>query len=233
MAWLSMCGELRPSYDYVQWEPMFILYCHRSMGEDYRLVGEINMMAREVNSVVIVRDQFLEELDRLVSISAKERGRTGHCIRSVFVVEIRGRQWNGGTDIREKDEKSSKNGQNRARNGKAWKSQSQIEAKVKAKKSSTQPSSSSTKQTTTSQKKLHHNQAAAQTDSSSTEKIAFLNAHRRGENLHCRRILIGNSIRERLVVQKLHKGVFGIAGKPQQVLGQQGAIWNSGLVLAV
>ncbi|GKB26739.1 hypothetical protein Tco_0866140 [Tanacetum coccineum] len=33
------------------------------------------------------------------------------------------------TDIRQKDEKSSKNGQNRARNGKAWKSQSQIEAK--------------------------------------------------------------------------------------------------------
>ncbi|GJW53662.1 hypothetical protein Tco_0097747 [Tanacetum coccineum] len=47
------------------------------------------------------------------------------------------------TDIRQKDEKSSKNGQNRARNGKAWKSQSQIEAKVnpdkvKAKKSSSQ-----------------------------------------------------------------------------------------------
>ncbi|GJW37615.1 reverse transcriptase domain-containing protein [Tanacetum coccineum] len=33
------------------------------------------------------------------------------------------------TDIREKDEKSSKNGQNQARSGKAWKSQSQIEAK--------------------------------------------------------------------------------------------------------
>ncbi|GKA00059.1 hypothetical protein Tco_0672609 [Tanacetum coccineum] len=33
------------------------------------------------------------------------------------------------TDIREKDEKSSKNGQNRARNGKAWKSQSQVKAK--------------------------------------------------------------------------------------------------------
>ncbi|GKB71105.1 hypothetical protein Tco_0932517, partial [Tanacetum coccineum] len=33
-------------------------------------------------------------------------------------------------DIRQKDEKSSKNGQNRARNGKAWKSQSQIEANV-------------------------------------------------------------------------------------------------------
>ncbi|GJT83938.1 retrotransposon protein [Tanacetum coccineum] len=33
------------------------------------------------------------------------------------------------TDIRQKDEKPSKNGQNRARNGKAWKRQSQIEAK--------------------------------------------------------------------------------------------------------
>ncbi|GKB36751.1 putative reverse transcriptase domain-containing protein, partial [Tanacetum coccineum] len=45
------------------------------------------------------------------------------------------------TDIRQKDEKSSKNGQNRAWNGKAWKSQTQIEVKVnpdkvKAKKSS-------------------------------------------------------------------------------------------------
>ncbi|GJW29180.1 hypothetical protein Tco_0046055 [Tanacetum coccineum] len=47
------------------------------------------------------------------------------------------------TDIRQKDEKLSKNGQNQARNGKAWKRQSQIEAKVnpdkvKAKKSSSQ-----------------------------------------------------------------------------------------------
>ncbi|GJT40545.1 chaperonin CPN60-2, mitochondrial, partial [Tanacetum coccineum] len=35
------------------------------------------------------------------------------------------------TDIRQKDEKQSKNGQNQARNGKAWKSQSQIKAKAK------------------------------------------------------------------------------------------------------
>ncbi|GJR71857.1 hypothetical protein Tco_0084222 [Tanacetum coccineum] len=39
------------------------------------------------------------------------------------------------TDIRQKDEKSSKNGQNRARNGKAWKSQSQIKVKVNPEKS--------------------------------------------------------------------------------------------------
>ncbi|GJR48065.1 hypothetical protein Tco_1316168 [Tanacetum coccineum] len=39
------------------------------------------------------------------------------------------------TDIQEKDEKSSKNGQNQARNGKAWKSQSQIKAKVQERQS--------------------------------------------------------------------------------------------------
>ncbi|GKG16036.1 hypothetical protein Tco_0358359 [Tanacetum coccineum] len=39
------------------------------------------------------------------------------------------------TDIREKDEKSSKNRQNQARNGKAWKSQSQIKAKVQERQS--------------------------------------------------------------------------------------------------
>ncbi|GKF29236.1 hypothetical protein Tco_0095578, partial [Tanacetum coccineum] len=35
-------------------------------------------------------------------------------------------------DIRKKDEKSSKNEQNQARNGKAWKSQSQQKSTVKA-----------------------------------------------------------------------------------------------------
>ncbi|GKF15454.1 hypothetical protein Tco_0056916, partial [Tanacetum coccineum] len=39
------------------------------------------------------------------------------------------------TDIRQKDKKSSKNGQNQAWSGKAWKSQSQIKAKVNPEKS--------------------------------------------------------------------------------------------------
>ncbi|GJX39178.1 reverse transcriptase domain-containing protein [Tanacetum coccineum] len=43
------------------------------------------------------------------------------------------------TDIREKAEKSSKNGQNRARNGKTWKSQSQVKAKRLTKSSQSQP----------------------------------------------------------------------------------------------
>ncbi|GJT21220.1 hypothetical protein Tco_0891157 [Tanacetum coccineum] len=65
MAWLPICGELRSSSNSVHWEPMFILYCQRSMGEDYRLAGEINRVAKKVNSVVIAKDQFLEDLDSL------------------------------------------------------------------------------------------------------------------------------------------------------------------------
>nr|GEU59442.1 hypothetical protein [Tanacetum cinerariifolium] len=37
----------------------------RSMSEDYRLVAEINRAEREVNSVVILKGQFLEDLDSL------------------------------------------------------------------------------------------------------------------------------------------------------------------------
>ncbi|GJT59097.1 hypothetical protein Tco_1002630 [Tanacetum coccineum] len=65
MVWLEICGELRSTTNYVHWEPMFILYCRRSMGEDYRIACEINMVALELNNVVIEKDQFLEELDSL------------------------------------------------------------------------------------------------------------------------------------------------------------------------
>ncbi|GJT75983.1 hypothetical protein Tco_1042708 [Tanacetum coccineum] len=65
MAWLPMCGELRSTSNSVHWEPMFILYCQRSVCEDYRLAGLINRAATEVNNTIMVRDQFLEELDSL------------------------------------------------------------------------------------------------------------------------------------------------------------------------
>ncbi|GKF61527.1 hypothetical protein Tco_0181581, partial [Tanacetum coccineum] len=85
-----------------------------------------------------------EELGTVASVG------TGVCCRSVMrgvggggriVVDKRGGSTivvNGTleTDIREKDEKSSKNGQNRARNGKAWKSQSQVKPKKSTKKKS-------------------------------------------------------------------------------------------------
>ncbi|GKE30825.1 hypothetical protein Tco_1446209 [Tanacetum coccineum] len=44
------------------------------------------------------------------------------------------RKWENNNQ--EKDEKSSKNGQNRAQNGKAWKSQSQVKAKKSTKEKS-------------------------------------------------------------------------------------------------
>ncbi|GKB39381.1 ABC transporter G family member 9-like protein [Tanacetum coccineum] len=54
------------------------------------------------------------------------------------------------TDIRQKDEKSSKNRQNQARNGKAWKRQSQIKAKVN--KSQSQPRQSQSQEVIKSKK---------------------------------------------------------------------------------
>ncbi|GKC86637.1 hypothetical protein Tco_1147286 [Tanacetum coccineum] len=44
---------------------MFILYCRRSIGEDYRIAREINGVALELSNVVIEKDRFLEELDSL------------------------------------------------------------------------------------------------------------------------------------------------------------------------
>ncbi|GKF38954.1 hypothetical protein Tco_0119015, partial [Tanacetum coccineum] len=44
---------------------MFIVYCRRSMGEDYRLASEIYRVAAEVNNVTMQRESFLEELDSL------------------------------------------------------------------------------------------------------------------------------------------------------------------------
>ncbi|GKD90068.1 hypothetical protein Tco_1365575 [Tanacetum coccineum] len=51
------------------------------------------------------------------------------------------------TDIREKDEKSRKNRQNQEQNGKAWKSQSQIKAKVQERQSQRSKSEPTSKNT--------------------------------------------------------------------------------------
>ncbi|GJR91867.1 hypothetical protein Tco_0215878 [Tanacetum coccineum] len=65
MAWLPICGELCSASNFVHWEPMFILYCNRSIGEDYRLGRAINSVAMEVDNVVNPRALFIEELDSL------------------------------------------------------------------------------------------------------------------------------------------------------------------------
>ncbi|GJT01084.1 hypothetical protein Tco_0822253 [Tanacetum coccineum] len=65
MAWLPICGELRSASNSVHWEPMFIIYCNRSIGEDYRLGRAINCAAMEVDNVVNRTALFIEELDSL------------------------------------------------------------------------------------------------------------------------------------------------------------------------
>ncbi|GJY96304.1 hypothetical protein Tco_0513214 [Tanacetum coccineum] len=65
MALLPICGELRETSNSVHWEPMFILYCRRSIGEDKRLASDINRVSVEVQNVVNQRALFIEELDSL------------------------------------------------------------------------------------------------------------------------------------------------------------------------
>nr|GEX49482.1 hypothetical protein [Tanacetum cinerariifolium] len=66
MAWFPpMVSELHSTSKSANWEPMFVLYCQRSAGEDYRLARKINKVAMEVNGVVMVKDQLIEELDSL------------------------------------------------------------------------------------------------------------------------------------------------------------------------
>nr|GFB69057.1 hypothetical protein [Tanacetum cinerariifolium] len=76
MAWLEICGELRSTTKSVHWEPMFILYCRRSMGEDYRIAREINKVALKLGNVVTEKDRFLEELDSLgreIELNARKK----------------------------------------------------------------------------------------------------------------------------------------------------------------
>nr|GEY48602.1 hypothetical protein [Tanacetum cinerariifolium] len=56
MEWLRMCEELEKIVGGRQF---------RSLGEDYRIAREINLVALELNNVVTEKDKFLEELDSL------------------------------------------------------------------------------------------------------------------------------------------------------------------------
>nr|GEZ54026.1 hypothetical protein [Tanacetum cinerariifolium] len=62
---LSICAELWATSKSVHWETMFILYCRRSMVEDYESARQINRMAAEVNNINIQRERFIEELETL------------------------------------------------------------------------------------------------------------------------------------------------------------------------
>ncbi|GJU12455.1 putative ribonuclease H-like domain-containing protein [Tanacetum coccineum] len=63
MAKLVRCDELRDTANSPNWEKMMILYCRRSMVEDYRLAGEATMVCGEVDDVAQEKAHFLEYLD--------------------------------------------------------------------------------------------------------------------------------------------------------------------------
>ncbi|GKA82186.1 hypothetical protein Tco_0788934, partial [Tanacetum coccineum] len=101
----------------------------------------VNDVAKHVVSDVVL-EQFVSNI-KLSNVVSKKRTRRTELSKlnapavadkhGVDVVSDNVANKTGETDIREKDKKSSKNGQNRARNDKAWKSQSQIEAKKSTK----------------------------------------------------------------------------------------------------
>ncbi|GJZ15269.1 retrovirus-related pol polyprotein from transposon TNT 1-94 [Tanacetum coccineum] len=81
-----------------------------------KFVRDFKSLAKETDESLAKHKALELEIERLM--------RAGMCLNT-----------HTETNIQEKDKKSSKNRQNRARNGKAWKRQSQIEAKVNPEKS--------------------------------------------------------------------------------------------------
>ncbi|GJU87648.1 hypothetical protein Tco_1295194 [Tanacetum coccineum] len=63
MSWLPpLLGELRTTFESVYWEQMLILYCRRSVDEDYRFDRQINRVAVVVHNVVSARLSSLGSL---------------------------------------------------------------------------------------------------------------------------------------------------------------------------
>nr|GEW39256.1 hypothetical protein [Tanacetum cinerariifolium] len=63
---LPICDELRRAISTADWEPQFILYYQRAMGEDQRLAWQINALCDTLTDVIERRENFVAELDMLV-----------------------------------------------------------------------------------------------------------------------------------------------------------------------
>nr|GEV71919.1 hypothetical protein [Tanacetum cinerariifolium] len=65
MAALPIGDELRRTVNSVDWEPQFILYCQRAMGDDVRLARQINALCGTLTEVIKEKENFVVELDML------------------------------------------------------------------------------------------------------------------------------------------------------------------------
>ncbi|GJV99569.1 hypothetical protein Tco_1554821 [Tanacetum coccineum] len=63
MSWLRRCAELREAAQSDDWVEMLVLYCWRSVDEDFRVAGIINKLYEEVAAANEETDYFIQELD--------------------------------------------------------------------------------------------------------------------------------------------------------------------------
>ncbi|GJV12505.1 hypothetical protein Tco_1354046 [Tanacetum coccineum] len=63
MSWLHRCAELREANQFDDWVEMLVLYCWRSVDEDFRVAGVINKLCEEVIVANEETSYFIQELD--------------------------------------------------------------------------------------------------------------------------------------------------------------------------
>ncbi|GKD58308.1 hypothetical protein Tco_1295817 [Tanacetum coccineum] len=59
MVALPICDELHCTVNSADWEPQFILYCQRAMGDDVRLARQINALCDNFTEVIERREILL------------------------------------------------------------------------------------------------------------------------------------------------------------------------------
>ncbi|GJR46963.1 hypothetical protein Tco_1315066 [Tanacetum coccineum] len=73
MAALPKCEELQMTVNSSDWSVMFIHHCRREISKDLRLSQKINALCARLTDIVVERERFIDELDRLVRRAVPER----------------------------------------------------------------------------------------------------------------------------------------------------------------
>ncbi|GKE01698.1 hypothetical protein Tco_1389681 [Tanacetum coccineum] len=73
MAALPKCEELQMTVNSSDWSVMFIHHYRREISKDLRLSQKINALCARLTDIVVERERFIDELDRLVRRAVPER----------------------------------------------------------------------------------------------------------------------------------------------------------------
>ncbi|GKA35651.1 hypothetical protein Tco_0722142 [Tanacetum coccineum] len=99
MAALPICDELRRSVNSSDWEPQFILRCHREISNDVRLGTKINALCARLTVIMDERVNFVNELDMLapefvpVKMAELMKQIQNKDIRNLMKLQILGREF--------------------------------------------------------------------------------------------------------------------------------------------